>query len=383
MTPTAWDVSVAPVRTRADFDRFLQFPWRIYRRSGPWVPPLLSEVKELLNPRKHPFYRHARIRLFLAWRRGQVVGSIAAIVNYAHLELHHDGVGFFGFFECVNDPAVAGSLFDAAASWLALRGIAIMRGPVNPSMNDEVGLLLDDFGGQPVIMMPYNPPYYIDLFQQSGLTKVRTLYAYLATREHRATDRQLRLAGRMMERYGITVRQARIKDAEREAAIIESIYNRAWEHLWGHVPLTHEEALHLTRKLKALADERVTLIASVGGEPVAFALALPDYNQVLSHINGRLTPTAILKALYYRRRISRLRLMAMGVLKEHRRKGIEAILVRDLVDRGIAAGYQEMEISWILEDNLAAINVAENVGVRRYRSYGIFERPIGDAEGAR
>jgi GNAT superfamily N-acetyltransferase len=376
---SAGGIAVTPVRTPADRRRFLRLPWQIYDRAGPWVPPLLTDVEELLDPRRHPFHRHGEVELFLAWRDGRAAGRIAAIQNQAHLDVHGDGAGFFGFFESVDDIRVAGALLDAAEDWLRVRGLTLMRGPTNPSVNEEIGLLLDDYGGQPVIMMPYNPPYYVDLLEKSGLERVRTLYAFLADRRTRPTERQTRLAGRMLESHGISIRTARIKDAEREAAVIESIYNRAWEHLWGYVPMTHEEALYLTNKLKAVADERMILIAAVQGEPAAFTLAIPDYNQVLRHLNGRLTPLAIVKALYYRRRITRLRLLAMGVLKEHRRKGIEAILVREMVERAEAAGYQEMEISWILEDNLAAINILKNAGVPRYRSYGIFERPMKPA----
>jgi GNAT superfamily N-acetyltransferase len=376
MTATAADLAVLPVRTRGDRQRFLRFPWRIYGRTSPWVPPLLSELAELLDPGRHPFHRHARMELFLARRGEEVVGRIAAIVNQAHLDAHRDGVGFFGFFEAVNDPAVAAALLDAAADWLAARGLRTLRGPMNPSINDEVGLLLDDFAGRPVFMMPYTPPYYVTLLEQNGLVRVRELYAYLATRAHHPTARQERLAEHLQRRHAITIRNGRLKEAEREAAVIESIYNRAWDDLWGSVPLTHAEVVYLTRKLRPLIDERLVLIAAVNGEPAGFALAVPDFNEVLAHLDGRLGPVGLLKALYYRRRIRRLRLMALGVVREHRRKGIETLLAQEILRRGIAAGYEEMEISWVLEDNGPANNLLRNIGVPRYRTYGIFERPI-------
>jgi GNAT superfamily N-acetyltransferase len=371
-------VAVSLVSDSAGLDDFVRLPWRIYPTGSPWVPPLNSEVKDLVDPRRHhPFYAHAEVQLFVASREGRPVGRIAAILNHAHLDIHRDGVGFFGFFEAEDDDEVARSLFDAAAGWLRDRGATRMRGPVNPSVNEEIGLLLDDFAGRPVLMMTYNPPYYVRLLEGAGFAKVRELYAYLATENHRPTDKQERLGERLKRHHGIEIRNARLRDAEREASIIEGIYNEAWNELWGYVPMTHDEVVYMTKKLKPLADERMILIASVRGEPAAFALAIPDLNDVLRRLNGRLGPIGILKALYYRRKIRGLRLMALGVVREHRRKGIEALLVQELFKRGLAGGYRWMEISWVLEDNAAANNVLRNLGFPRYRTYGLFEKSIG------
>jgi GNAT superfamily N-acetyltransferase len=377
MTTPATSVEVVPVAGKALLDEFLRLPWAIYDRASPWVPPLLSDLEELFDPNRHPFHEHAEMQLFLARREGKPAGRIAAIVNQAHLEVHKDDVGFFGFFESVNDAEIATSLFEAAAGWLTARGMGTMRGPMNPSVNDSIGLLLNDFEGRPVVEMPYNPPYYIDLFERCGLVKVRELYAYLVRADvHQPTEKHLRLAEAVKTRYGITIRNARIKDAEKEAVILERIYREAWEEQWGAVPLTANEALYLTKKMKGLADERLIFIASVKGEPVSFALCVPDWNYVLARLNGRLTPFNVVQALWYRRKMKGLRLMAMGILREHRRKGIEGLMVLELFQRGIAAGYEYLEVSWILEDNTAARNVVENLGFPRYRTYALYERPL-------
>jgi ribosomal protein S18 acetylase RimI-like enzyme len=374
-------VTTLPVTTKQERDAFLRFPWRIYPKESPWVPPLLSNQEELFDPRRHPFHEHAELQLFLAMRGDEAVGRIAAIVNQAHLAVHNDGVGFFGFFESTDDDQVAQSLFDAAATWLGQRGMATMRGPVNPSINDPVGLLIDDFEGKPVVEMPYNPGYYLELFDRCGLRKVRDLYAYFVDPEqHAPTEKHVRLAEKIKERHNIKIRNARIKDAEHEAVILERIYREAWEDNWGAVPLTAAEALYLTKKLKTLADERVVLIAEIDDEPAAFALAVPDWNFVLSHLNGRLFPFNFVKALWYRRKIPGLRLMALGVLREHRRKGIEALLVLEMFRRGIAAGYKYLEVSWVLEDNTEANNILRNLGFPRYRTYGLYERNIGQRD---
>ncbi|MPZ22662.1 MAG: N-acetyltransferase [Dehalococcoidia bacterium] len=373
-------LAITPVSSAADLERFLRVPWAIYGNDSPWVPPLLSEVREMFDPARNPFHDHADVQLFVAEDGGRTVGRVAAIVNHAHQAVHHDDVGFFGFFESKDDSEVAALLLETAADWLAARGIRTMRGPINPSVNDEVGLLLNNFDGRPTLMMPYTPPYYVRLLEENGVIKVRTLYAYLATRANRPTEQHLRLADRLVERYGITVRNARIKDAKKEGAILERIYNQAWEQQWGAVAMTHEEAVYLTKKLKTMADERMVLIASLKGEPAAFALAVPDWNHFLKQINGRLGPIAVLKYLRYRLNpdgLKGLRLMALGVLKEHRRKGLEALMILEMFKRGLASGYQTMEISWVLEDNAAANNVLSTFGLQPYRTYGLFEKPIG------
>jgi ribosomal protein S18 acetylase RimI-like enzyme len=248
---------------------------------------------------------------------------------------------------------------------------------MSPSVNDQVGVLLDDFKGRPVIEMAYNPPYYPQLLEQSGLQLVRRLYAYLVrAAEHTATEKQLRLAETVKRRYGVDIRNARVKDAKKEAAILERIYREAWSELWGAVPFTEAEALYLTKKLASLADERVVLIASIGGEPAGFALAVPDWNYVLAHLNGTLFPFNWVKALWYKRKMKGLRLMALGVMAEHRRKGIEALMTVELFRRGVAAGYEYLEVSWVLEDNVQANNVLANLGFPRYRSYGIYEKSL-------
>lgn len=357
----------------------MRFPWSIYSEDSPWVPPLLSELDEQLDPERHPFFEHAEMQLFVARRDGEMVGRIAAIVNRAHLDLYDDGVGFFGYFEAIDDPEAAKALFSAAEGWLSERGMKVMRGPMNPSVNDEVGLLLDSFDQRPVLLMPYNPAYYLGLYQTAGLAKVRNLYAYIARRDNGPSEKHIRLAEALKRRYRIEVRNARVKDAEKEAGIFERIYREAWEEQWGAVPMTPAEAVFLTKKLKQMADERMVVVASIDGEPAAFGLAVPDWNHFLKQANGKIGPIDAIKYLFYRLRpdsLRGLRLMALGVVKEHRRKGLEALMILEIARRALASSYEFMEISWVLEDNVAANNVLANLGTPRYRSYGLFEKQI-------
>jgi GNAT superfamily N-acetyltransferase len=369
-------VSVTEAVSKEQREQFIRLPWKLYDRHGPWVPPLLSEVRELLDSEKNPFFQHASAALFLATRDGNLAGRIAAVHNQTHLDIHHDGVGFFGFFESIDDQEVAAALLQAAAGWLSGRGLSTMRGPISPSMNDEIGLLLDDFSGTPVMMMPYNPPYYRTLLEGAGCVKVKDLYAYLATRYHRPSDRQERLGDVMRARHGIEIRNIDLADLDREAPIIKSLYNEAWHDLWGYVPLTDDEVDALVRKLVQFADERMILVAEVQGKPAGFALAIPDVNQVLRHLNGQLFPLGWIKALWYKRRMTGLRLLAVGVTEEYRRKGVEGILVQELFRRGIGLGYHYMEVSWVLEDNALANNLLNNLRFPRYRTYGLFERAL-------
>ncbi len=371
-------VRVQEVRSRTDRERFIKFPWKVYRGDRNWVPPLLMERRAFLNPAKNPFFEHSDVALYLAFdEAGNEAGRIAAIVNQNHIRIHGEKVGFFGLFESVDDPEVARALFETAAAYLRSKGMKVMRGPENMSINDDVGLLIKGFEFPPVLMMPHNPPYYEKLVEGSGFTKAMDLYAYWGESDGSSIPERLKRGTELsMKRYRINIRTVRMEDFDAELNRIQVLYNQAWEQNWGAVPLTDREFSYLAKDLKQILDPELCLIAEVEGKPAGFSLALPDFNQVLAHLNGRLFPVGILKLLYFRRKISRIRVLTMGVLKEYRRMGLDSALIFETYRRGHGRGYRAGEMSWILENNASMRNALVNIGFIPYKIYRLYDYPL-------
>ncbi|GBD07314.1 hypothetical protein HRbin21_01132 [bacterium HR21] len=358
---------------------FIRLQWRFYRHDPLWVPPVRSEVDKLLNPRRNPFFEHARLELFIAEQDGEPVGRIAAIVNRLHNETHHDTVGFFGFFESVPEHGVAAALVDAAADWLRRQGCTAMRGPVNPSMNDECGLLVEDFTRPPVVMMPYNPPYYAELLESCGFQKAKDLLAYWLT-ESFLTEKLQRGQELVRRRLGLQVRGMDFRNRrlfQEDIERIKSIYNRAWEPNWGFVRLTDAEMDYLVAGLKQVADPDLAVFAFRNGEAIGFALALPDINQVLRYNRSG----SLLGALWHfatkRKRVDTMRILILGVLPEYQRQGVDAVLYYELGTRGLQKGIRYAEASWVLEDNWVMRNPLEKLlNAQLYKRYRIYEMPL-------
>jgi hypothetical protein len=358
-------------------DEFIRLPWAVYAGDANWVPPLVSEVRFVLGE-ENPFFRHAEAAYFLAREGGTVVGRIAAIIDRNHINCHNEQAGFFGFFECLPDVHIAERLIDAAGAWLRERGIEVMRGPLSPSTNDECGFLLDGFDAPPMIMMPYTPPRYLDYMEDCGLAKAKDLYAYLAViPEVTAAGRLERLASGVKSRVpGITVRPANMRQFHRELESVKEIYNSAWSHNWGFVPMTDEEIESMAKRLKPLIVPELLIMVEVYGSPAAFFMAVPDYNQVFRRLNGRLGPAGILKFLWYSRKISDIRVLTMGVKEEYRKKGIEGLLYLESFRAAMKKGYQRAEMSWVLEDNVLMQRGCELMGGKLYKKYRIFEKRL-------
>jgi hypothetical protein len=367
-------IRIVEAVTRRQRDRFITFPETLYRGDPFWVPPLIIERREFLDPGKNPFFEHAQVKLFLALDGASLVrGRIAAIVNANHLARHADGVGFFGLFECENDPAVAGALLDAAAAFLRAQGLSLMRGPASMSVNDEIGLLTDGFDSPPAIMMPYNPPYYRELLLGYGFQQAMRLWAYKAQASDGVPERLRQAAALARGRQGFTVRSIDKRRWDEDVRKLHKVYTEAWQDNWGAVPMTDREFDHMVGALKQVADLELCLLAEVGGEVAGFSLALPDLNQALIHVGGRLLPFGLLKLLWYRRRIDTLRLLTMGVIKGFRNKAVDVCLYHETIERGLAKGYRQMEMSWILENNLAMNRVLQKLGARIAKTYGLFD----------
>jgi GNAT superfamily N-acetyltransferase len=372
------NIRIEKVTARKDWKKFIFFPWKVYKNDPNWVPPLVMDFKEKINKKKNPFFEHAEMELFLAYRDGEITGRIAAILDRNYNDFQDEKVIFFGLFESFDDEETAKALLEKVAEWGRERGMEILRGPTNLSMNDEPAFLLEGFDSPPVVMMSYNPEYYLELMEKCGLVKAKDLYAYYMTREDRVVAQIDQIVAKAREEIPLTLRTLDLKNLEEEVAHVKYVYNNAWEKNWGFVPWTDKELDHMATKLKAAADPDLVIIAEHQGKPIAFALAFPNWNEVLKRINGRLTPWGLLKFLYYRKKIKGVRVMVFGILKEYRHTGVSYMLYAELDKNSIGKGYQWCETSWQLEDNEPVNRFVESLGGKVYKKYRIFEKKIAE-----
>jgi len=365
-------LEISPVENSADQRDFLSFPYELYRRDPYWVAPLLLDQKKLLDPVKHPFYQHGTVQRFLARRGGRTMGRIAAILDPNYSRFQEEKSGFFGFLEMIDEAEVAAGLLTTAREWLLKRGAEVIRGPVNPSTNYECGVLVDGFDSNPRIMMPYNLPYYDRLIEAAGLKKAKDLVAYdLPVADARA-DR-VRILTERAESAGVRLRSLRLNDYKNEVDRIWDVYNSAWAKNWGFVPMTHAEFLHHGHELKQILVPELAWIAEVDGQAIGFALAIPDFNEALRHIRGRLLPFGLFKLLWYQRKIEYLRVMVLGVKQESRSTPAAAGLYAALIRECARLKYRGAECSWVLEDNVLMRRSIEALGGKVYKTYRIYE----------
>jgi len=372
-------VSIRPIElgNRKQLKTFIKFPWRIYSGDPNWVPPLILDQLQFFTPGRNPYFSHSAARLFMAFRGDEPVGRISAHENNQHIRVHRDGAGFFGFFECIDDQAVANALFDSASTWLSERGLKTLRGPVSFSVNHEVGLLLDAFDEPPLVRMTYNPPYYAGLMDGYGLQKIQDLYAYVMFESEAIPERLRAISDRALEDPKLVVRTVNVRDFENEMARIKKIYAEAWSENWGAVPLTEDEFDHLVGELRLIYDRDMSFIAEYDGEPAGMSLVLPDMNQAVKKAGGRLFPLGLLKMLWQRRKINAWRMPLLGVRQEHRLRGIEVVFCcRTYAVAKTKRNYRKGEMSWILEGNTAANAVLKRLGARRSKTYRIYEKPL-------
>jgi len=370
---------VEPVRDAKGLKRFIRFPWKIYADDPAWVPPLLREQAKLFDRTRHPFHNHADTECFLAWRGSRLAGRITAILNHRHNEFHKEKTGFFGFFEAMDDEAAAAALLDAAEKWLSDRGADLVVGPMNFSTNDEShspGILVDGFDTQPMVLMGHGRPYYQGLVEAAGYSKAKDLFAYFMS-SNEPPERIARAVGRIEAGIaGLKIRNVDMGRLPEEVKTIQEIYNSAWEKNWGFVPLSEAEIAHLAKELRPIIEPRYGLIASVHGEPVGFALTLPDFNQALRHANGRLFPLGLPKILWHARRIDRARVFALGLKKKVRSTGIDAVFYLRTFEAARELGHMTGESSWILEDNWKMRRTLEKAGATVYKTYRVYQKDL-------
>jgi hypothetical protein len=363
---------------KKDLKEFIELPWSIYKNDPHWVPPLKMALKDMLNLNKHPFYKTAKVKTWLAEKDGKIVGRIMAINNSAFNSFQKTKIGHFGFFESIDDQAVANLLLNTAEAYLKAEGLTSVQGPMNPGTNYECGLLVKGFEDAPQIMMTYNPRYYQSQIENLGYRKTMDLLAYNINADFKMADIILKIADRTEKKSKVTYRNVNKKNWTKEIEILFDIYNDAWEENWGFVPMTKEEFFHTAKDLKSIVDENLVQIAEVNGEPAGFILTLPDLNQVFKQIpNGNLLPTGIFKLISPKKYINRVRVITMGIKKQYRRIGLETLLYKyNQIEILKNPRIKNIEMSWILENNLEMNKPLITMGAKAYKSYRIFEKNL-------
>jgi GNAT superfamily N-acetyltransferase len=368
---------VRAVNGGRELQAFIRLPWRLYRDSAEWVPPLISERKRHLDRRRNPFFEHAEAEYFLAWRDGEPVGRITAHVDHRFNEFHSNRWGMFGFFECERDPAVAGALLDTAESWLRERGRDRMVGPLDFSTNHECGVLVEGHEFRPQILENWHHPYYRELLEGKRMSKAMDLYKWEIIYANRPEMYPVinELAERLEPEHGIRLRRMRKRNLRNEVRAFMEVYNEAWSNNWGFVPLTDAELDHLAKELKPILDEDFACVAETeDGEVAGVSLSLPDFNKVLTRLNGRLLPLGWLRALREQRRIDIVRVFALGVKPSYQHTGVAAALYRDVWDSVGRRRFRGAETGWVLETNDAMNKAMEALTGRIIKRYRIYER---------
>ena len=369
------NVEVKPVRTRRERKQFLEYPWRLYRDTPQWMPPLRQNQKEMVGYARNPFYDDAEVQTFLAWRDGQVCGRVAAILNHAHNRKFQERRGFFGFFEAIDDQDVATALLDAVRAWLAERNVTELRGPANPSLNHECGLLIDGFDLPPTFMMTYNPPYYAKLIEGWGFRKTHDLLGFIGHIDQLPEVRE-RLAGIVAgarERLNVRIRPLDKSRFMEDVELFLDMWNRSLFAMWGFVPITGDEVRHMAASLRWLLVPELVFAAEADGATVGVVIALPDYNPRIKEIDGRLFPFGFLRLLWNKRKVDRIRVIAINILPEYQRWGLGLVLLDSLVPAALAMGIKEIEFSWVSEANTMARKGLEKGGARHYKTYRMYD----------
>lgn len=376
-------MQIIPVTTRRQKRQFIDFPHDLYEGDPNYVPALYLDQKEVMNPKKNPFFKHSKADLFLAVRDGKIVGRIAAIRNNEYNRFANEQVGYFGFFDVIEDYKVAEALLNRVEAWVKAEGLQAIYGPTNFTTNETAGVLIEGYDSPPVVWMTYNKPYYADYLNRYGFGKRMDLFAYKVPTQsvsQRSLDVSARLEERLQKR-GIIVRNVRMKDFKQEVQAIREIYKKAWEQNWGFVPPTEEEFDHLADGLKFIVDPEMVFVAEKEGETIGFFLGLPDINQIMiKQKRGRIIPFGIFRLLFGKKKVTILRIVLLGVLPDYRRSGIEAIfyakIIRYAQTHNIAFG----EGSWVLEDNEMMNKGMQGLNAEVYKKYRIYSYAIPNSK---
>ena len=374
-------LEIRPVTSRRELRTFIKLPWRLYRDEPNWVAPLLMDLKKRLDQRKNPFFKHAQAQYFLAWRDGRAVGRVSAHIDRNLNEFQGNDWGLFGWFECEDDPEAARALLDVAAAWLRERGRDRMVGPMDFTTNDEIGLLIQGHEYPPIILCPWQHPYYQRILEHDlGMTKAMDLYMWSLHVEERENVHPAiwQAADRLESEHGIVCRNFRKHELQAEVTRFLEVYNAAWENNWASVPLGEEEVRHYAKDLKPILDENWAMVAEKQdtGEVLGAALTLPDFNQVLAKLNGRLLPVGWVSALRQKRKIDAVRVFALGVKPEYQHTGVAARFYQMHFDAAEHTPQKGGEMGWILETNKPMNRAMEGMGGQIKRRYRVYERAL-------
>ncbi len=362
----------------SEMKAFLSFPYSHYKDDENWIAPLYIQQRDLLDPKKNPYFENVDHAFFTAEKDGEIAGRIAVFINHDWNEYQKQQTGFFGFFECVDDAFLTRLLFNVAKDWLKERGMNKILGPINPGFMYELGLLVEGHETEPYIMMPWTKAYYDKHVKAAGLDKEIDLLAYVVDEKSVALDRINRAEQIVRHRLpNLVIRPVNIRNFKEEARTIRKIFNQAWATNWGFSPVSEAEFDHIAKDLKLILDKDLAHIAEIDGKPIGFSVALPDMNQAFKHVrDGKLMPFGLVKLLYHKRKIDRIRTALMGVIPEYRGKGIDALLHREAIVKGLAKGYNASELSWLLETNTEMIRVAERIGGWKEKTYRIYSSEL-------
>jgi GNAT superfamily N-acetyltransferase len=371
-------VQVEPVAGARQRREFIHLPWPLYRDDPHWVPPLISDQTAYLDPRRGPFYEHGEVQLFLARRAGRAAGRISAHVNQLYDRMYQDGAGFFGFFECEDDQETAHALFQAAMEFLRDRKKKKILGPMSFGVYDEIGIVVQGFDSDPYVLNSHNPPYYPRLLEEEGFRKEIDWVAYrgYTANEDKVSQRLFRVREQVLKRQDFRLRQIDLRRVDREAAIIDEVFQNAWSRNWGHVPWTEREFARLKKAVKQITIPELSFVGEVGGKPVAFALSIYDANQVVKKINGRLFPFGFITFLTQMKRTDRFRHILMGVHEDYRNRGIEIAFYASIVENARRLGFRELEMSLIVENNVSMRNSLKHFPIEIYKTYRIYSKDL-------
>ena len=377
---TKKSLQVLKVEGKSALNDFIRLPWSLYTDDPMWVPPLLLERRMHLSP-KNPYFEHAKFCSWITYRHEKPVGRISAQIDRLHIDRYQDATGFFGMLEAEDDSLTFRMLLGTAETWLRNQGMQRISGPFNLSINQELGLLVDGFDTPPSLMMGHARPYYADRIEQDGYQKEKDLLAYLINSDFKMAAAAKRIAARTKDR--IHIRRLQKSNFVNELKIIRSIFNDAWSQNWGFTPWTEAEFEHLGKDLKMLADEELVKIAEVDGKPAAFIVLLPNINEIIQDLNGRLLPFGWLKMLW-RLKVKypkSARIPLMGVRSQYHDSLMGAALafgvIAGLQQPALKRGLKEVELSWILEDNMGMRNIIESINGRVYKTYRIYSKKLG------
>ena len=373
-------ISTIRVEDEEQLKQFVEFPYKLYEKDKYWVPPLKRDVYHLFDKSANPFWKHSERDLYLVYRNEHLVGRVAAIVDQNFIEFWKENTGYFGFFECEEDVEAAKALFDAVRNFQREKGMEKFIGPMNPSTNDECGFLLEGYYSSPVIMMTYTPEYYHELAKASGLVKAKDLYAYYVNTDDAPLEYLERICSIVRRRvHDMKIRCVNMKDFSNEVKKIQEVYNDAWSPNWGFVPMTDAEFKEIANNLKPLIVPELVFILELNNVPAGVSLTVPNYNEILKKVKGKLGPIGMLKFLYYRSKIKEVRLVIMGVRRQFQKMGLESLLYLESFKAGKRLGYKGGELSWTLEDNYEVNNGIKKMGGKLYKKWRMYQGSINQS----